>query len=143
MSDIVKYVFSSTDKVNFLTNTDNLTKFVANFENFANKNESEEERRERLCKIVITIRVLFVLTIFTALYIANSNKLLSDSLFMGLALLCLVMPDVVLVVLIIISIAKGTMNKQSEEFSATSSERPPNYTANLKYSLTSTPDIFN
>ena len=35
MSDIVKNIFSTTDKLNFLSNTNNITKLVSNFENFS------------------------------------------------------------------------------------------------------------
>ena len=148
MSDIVKDIFTTTDKVNFLSNTNNITKLVSNFENFSsNKDETLEEKRERLCKMVITIRVLYVLTIFVALYIANSNKVISTELFMGLSLLTLAMPDIVLIVLILISIV-GSGRKSSE------SQDPPAYDpqrysttsegmSNLKYALTQTPDVFN
>tara|TARA_B100001123_G_C15168981_1_gene970579 strand:+ start:114 stop:557 length:444 start_codon:yes stop_codon:yes gene_type:complete len=147
MSDIVKDIFTTTDKVNFLSNTNNITKLVSNFENFSsNKDETLEEKRERLCKMVITIRVLYILTIFVALYIANSNGVISTELFMGLSLLALAMPDIVLIVLILISIVGSGRNS-----SATQS--PPRYTESatssefrvgeLKYALTQTPDVFN
>ena len=146
MSDIVKNIFSTTDKVNFLSNTNNITKLVSNFENFSsNENETLEERRERLCKMVITIRVLYILTIFVALFIANSYGVLSNTLFMGLSLLALAMPDIVLVVLILVSIVGSAGNSSSSasqsppEYSATSSE----VVGNLKYALTQTPDVFN
>ena len=144
MSDIVKNIFSTTDKLNFLSNTNNITKLVSNFENFSsNENETLEQRRERLCKMVITIRVLYVLTIFVALYIANSNGVISTTLFMGLSLLALAMPDIVLIVLILVSIVSNGSNSSSRqsppEYSATSSEIP----TNLKYALTQTPDVFN
>ena len=154
MSDIVKDIFTTTDKVNFLSNTNNITKLVSNFENFSSNattsstdtNETLEEKRERLCKMVITIRVLYILTIFVALYIANSNGVISTELFMGLSLLALAMPDIVLIVLILISIVGSGRNS-----SATQS--PPRYTESatssefrvgeLKYALTQTPDVFN
>ena len=93
--------------------------------------------------MVITIRVLYVLTIFVALYIANSNGVISTTLFMGLSLLALAMPDIVLIVLILVSIVGNGSNSSSRqsppEYSATSSEMP----GNLKYALTQTPDVFN
>ena len=64
--DIVKNILTSTDKANFLSSTDNLTKLVSRFEKFTNENETEEQKYQRLCKLVITIRVLYVLTIFVA-----------------------------------------------------------------------------
>ncbi len=145
MSDIVKNIFSTTDKLNFLSNTNNITKLVSNFENFSsNDNETSDERRERLCKMVITIRVLYILTIFTALFIANSNGVISTTLFMGLSLLALAMPDTVLIVLILVSLVGSAGNSSS------STSSPPAYSAtssedigNLKYALTQTPDVFN
>ena len=145
MSDIVKDIFSTTDKLNFLSNKDNITKLVSNFENFAsNDDESEEDRRKRLCKMVITIIVLYKLTIFVALFFANSTGVISNTLFMGLSLLTLAMPDVVLVILILLSIVGSGRNSVPKiqappEYSATSSEGP----GNLKYVLTQTPDVFN
>jgi hypothetical protein len=145
MSDIVKNIFSTTDKVNFLSNTNNITKLVSNFENFSsNENETLEQRRERLCKMVISIRVLYILTIFVALYIANSNGVISTTLFMGLSLLALAMPDIVLVVLILVSIVGSGRNSTAiqspADFSATSSEEVRSLN---KYALTQTPDVFN
>ena len=108
-----------------------------------------EERRERLCKLVIVIRVLFILCIFVALFIANHNNIITDEVFMGLSLLTLLMPDIVLVIFIIVGIANAAMTEQSAsvntqaslpQYSATSSDQPA---GNLKYSLTSTPDVFN
>ena len=145
MSDIVKNIFSTTDKVNFLSNTNNITKLESNFENFSsNENETLEQRRERLCKMVISIRVLYILTIFVALYIANSNGVISTTLFMGLSLLALAMPDIVLVVLILVSIVGSGRNSTAiqspADFSATSSEEVRSLN---KYALTQTPDVFN
>ena len=158
MSDIAKDILSTTDKLNFISSTNNLTKFVSNFETFANENETEEERLERLCKTVIIIRVLYLLTIFVALYIANSNGIISNELFMGLSLLSLAMPDIVLIILIIVSVAGSSSSGSDNTSSATSDApvpvgsfgKPPSYSrqsttsseGNLKYNLTQTPDVF-
>jgi len=154
MSDIVKNIFSTTDKVNFLSSTNNLTNFVSRFEKFTSDNETDEERRERLCKMVIGIRVLYVLTIFISLWHANSTDKISDELFMGLSLLALAMPDIVLIIMIVMFIVNSTDtsgdNKSQSldttlgttgrnKYSATSSE----FSGSLKYALTSTPDVFN
>jgi ABC-type multidrug transport system fused ATPase/permease subunit len=146
MSDIVKDVFNTTDKLNFLSSTKNITNLVSKFEGFANENETLEQRRERLCKMIITIRVLYVLTIFVALYYANSSGVIRTELFMGLSLLALAMPDIVLVVMIIMFIVNSGSNNAQEasgqqppEYSATSS----NESSTMKYALTQTPDIFN
>jgi hypothetical protein len=142
MSNIVKDIFSTTDKLNFLTNTTKLTKFVSKFEKFetGSDNETDEERRKRFCRMIIVIRVLFIVAIAFALAGANANKMISDELFMGLLLLTLLMPDLVLVILIILSVANHAMKDSPSQYSATSSEQPA---GNLKYSLTSTPDVFN
>lgn len=145
MSDIVKDVFNTTDKLNFLSSTKNITNLVSKFEGFANENETLEQRRERLCKMVITIRVLYVLTIFVALNYANNSGVISTELFMGLSLLALAMPDIVLVVMIIMFIVNGSSSQRENKppaYSETSSEfvRQP---AEIKYTLTQTPDIFN
>ena len=149
MSDNKKDIFSTTDKINILSNTNNITKLISRFEKFTTENESDEERRERLCKTVITIRVLYVLAIFTALYIASNSGVISNELFMGLSLLVLVMPDIVLFLMIIIFIVNnGDRNNNS---SRNPTRWAPNYptisseggATNLKYDLTSTPDVFN
>lgn len=145
MSDIVKDIFSTTDKVNFLSNTNNITKLVSNLEGFAssNKNETPEKRRERLCRMIISIRVLYTLTIFVSLFIANNNGVISDTLFMGLSLLALAMPDIVLVVLVLVSIVSSGRNSSRPQSPPAYSTTSEDYTGQLKYALTQTPDIFN
>ena len=124
MSNIVKNIFSKIDKVNFLSNTNNITKLVSNFESFtSNDNNTEdnnydktiEEKNEKLCKMIIAIRVLYILTIFVALYYANQKLVISTSLFMGLSILTFAMPDIVIILLILISIVNSKNNNNQED----------------------------
>ena len=166
MSNIVKDIYLTTDKLNFLTNANNLTKLVSKlekftesdekinkkkFENFTSTNETEEEKKKRICNLVVYLRCAFTLVLAIALLIANLNGIMSDEMFMGLLLLSLFMPDFTLLFLIIIAVVnqtdKGTSTNNSEpelnQGTNQEIEQDTGSMANLKYSLTSTPDVFN
>ena len=151
MSDIVKNIFNATDSLNLFSSTKNLESMLSKIDTFSS-GETEEQRRKRLCMMVIVIRVAFVLIIFTALAIANSSGAISDELFMGLSVLSLLMPDIVVVVMVIyfaINTSSGSSNTGKEadlkylsnltNFSDTS-EGPSSLN---KYALTQTPEVFN
>lgn len=149
MSDIVKNIFNATDSLNLFSSTKNLESMLSKIDTFSS-GETEEERRKRLCQLVIVIRVAFVLVIFSTLAYANSTGAISTELFMGLSLLTLLMPDIVVVVMVIYfavnnssgsSVNKGQLKYLSNltNFSDTS-EGPSSLN---KYALTQTPEVFN
>ena len=154
MSDIVKNIFSTTDKLNLFSNTKNLESMLSRIDTFSS-GQTEEERRQQLCNMVIATRVIFVLIIFMVLFYANRTGKLSDLLFMGLSLLTLLMPDIVVIILVIY-FAVNTENNTSTETTDKSSGSLK-YLSNLnnfsdtsegpsslnKYALTQTPEVFN
>ena len=153
MSDIVKDVYSSLDKFNFLTSTKNLTKLLSKSDTFANEGETDEKRNKRICHTIIAIKSLFIIAIAVCLFAANHNGFLSDELFIVLSLLTLLMPDIVFIIMLIIFIVNrgNMMNNNSEnnsevsEVSGVSDSSNQNINGDCvsnKYVLTTTPDIF-
>jgi hypothetical protein len=149
MSDIVKNIFNATDSLNLFSSTKNLESMLSKIDTFSS-GETEEERRKRLCQLVIVIRVAFVLVIFSTLAYANSTGAISTELFMGLSLLTLLMPDIVVVIMVIyfaVNNSSGSSEKKGQlkylsnltNFSDTS-EGPSSLN---KYALTQTPEVFN
>ena len=150
MSNIAKNIFSSTDKFNFLSNTKNITKLLSKYERFSNADNSktEEEHLQDICKMIVGIRILYVLIIFIVLLMASGsdNSMVSTELFMGLSLLTLLMPDVVVIIMIIIFIIGKADNTSTVKTSPEVQPLPSDSLAsqgNSKFTLTQTPDIFN
>lgn len=155
MSDIVKNIFSTTDKLNLFSNTKNLESMLSRIDTFSS-GQTEEERRQQLCQMVIATRVIFVLIIFMVLFYANRTGKLNDLLFMGLSLLTLLMPDIVVIILVIY-FAVNTENNTSTDTSEKPEPDNLKYLSNLnnfsdtsegpsslnKYALTQTPEVFN
>lgn len=155
MSNIAKNIFSSTDKFNFLSNTKNITKLLSKYERFSNDEHSktEEEHLRHICKIIVGIRILYVLIIFGVLLMAtfSENSIVTTELFMGLSLLTLLMPDVVVIIMIIIFIIGKVDNTPVPAVPAVKENQTQLYlngqsvgsTDANKFILTQTPDIFN
>jgi len=169
MSNIAKNIFSSTDKFNFLSNTKNITKLLSKYERFSNDDHSktEEEHLRHICKIIVGIRILYVLIIFGVLLMAtfSENSIVTTELFMGLSLLTLLMPDVVVIIMIIIFIIGKVDNTpvpaveanqtqlylNGQSVGSTDANQTQLYlngqsvgsTDANKFILTQTPDIFN
>lgn len=150
MSDIVKNIFNATDSLNFFSSTKNLESMLSKIDTFSS-GETEEQRREKLCQMVITARVIFVLVIFSALAYANYSGKMDDGIFYALAILSLIMPDIVVVVMVVYFLVNNSSNETSEEKSqlkylsnltnfSDTSEGPSSLN---KYALTQTPEVFN
>lgn len=152
MSDIVKDVYSSVDKFNFLTSTKNLTKLLSKSDTFANEGETDEKRNKRICHTIIAIKSLFIIAIAVCLFAANHNGFLSDELFIVLSLLTLLMPDIVFIIMLIIFIVnrgnmmnnnlKNDSGGENGGIKVLSSGGENDQSEANKYVLTTTPDIF-
>ena len=152
MSDIVKNIFNATDSLNLFSSTRNLESMLSRIDTFSSS-ETEEQRRERLCKMVIAARVIFVLVIFSALAYANYSGVMNDVIFYSLAVLSLIMPDIVVVVMVVYFF----VNSSSSGSTSSDEEAKLKYLSNLtnfsdtsegpsslnKYALTQTPEVFN
>jgi hypothetical protein len=78
VKDVLKDVYFSFDKLNLLTSRDNVTKLFSKNDTFDNK---DEKRNKRICRRIIAIKLLFIITIALCLLVANNYKILSDELF--------------------------------------------------------------
>lgn len=177
MSDIVKEVYSTTDKLNFISNTDNLFRLLSRNESLTNSNHTsvndkckEEEEAlltsqatdvppmephtyKKICNMIILIKVVEIIGVFLLLLFSNLGGIISNELFMGLALLGLFMPDIVLVITIIILIVnnkeivkkfKDRMKEMKKDTDTSDSDGDKfKYLSDTnKYILTNTPNIF-
>ena len=150
VKDVLKDAYFSFDKLNLLTSRKNVTKLFSKNDTFDN---NDEERNKIICRRIIAIKLLFIITIAFCLFVANYYKILPDELFIGLALLTLFMPDVVLVITIIILIVNNKKiidlvssnninNSETSESCILIDGLGDDDSEANKYILTTTPDIF-
>lgn len=181
MSDNVKEVYSTVDKLNFISNTKNLFNLLSRNESLTNSNHTsvndkckEEEEAlltspavdmapidphtyKKICNMIILIKVVEIVGVFLLLLFSNLGGIISNELFMGLALLGLFIPDVVLVITVIILIVNnkeilkkfkekmGEMKKNTESSETTSPGGVDKFkylSDTNKYILTNTPNVF-
>lgn len=148
MAQAVDYAFNKPgnfytnylDKGNFITNHDNLNRlynFMFKKEQFAVDTETEDEKKKR-CMAITAQKIVWRLIIIGLLFLISMYNIVNDVVFMVLASLALLFPDIILVSIPGFVLYYYLVTNKKSDTSATSSE----YMAS-KLVLTQTPKVFN
>ena len=87
------------DYGNFITNHDNLNKLydvMFKKEQFAEKTKAEDDKNKK-CMIITTKKIVWRLIIIGLLFLINMYNIVNDIVFMVLASLALLFPDIILI----------------------------------------------